>query len=68
MLHTRDARYTCTGKIPVSIIFQTVRYHNLLISVFRTLLFRSSPVGGSASKIAANPVNLTTEQRDDQTD
>ncbi len=29
----------------------------LLISVFHTLLFRS------ASQIAANPVNLTTEQR-----
>ncbi len=36
----------------------------LLISVFHTLLFRSSPVGGSASQIAANPVNLTAEQRD----
>ncbi len=36
----------------------------LLISVFHTLLFRSSPLGGSASQIAASPVNLTTEQRD----
>ncbi len=25
---TRDARYTGTGKVPVFIIFQTVRYHN----------------------------------------
>ncbi len=25
---TRDARYTSTGKVPVFIIFQTVRYHN----------------------------------------
>ncbi len=36
----------------------------LLISVFHTLLFRSSTLGGSASQIAASPVNLTTEQRD----
>ncbi len=36
----------------------------LLISVFHALLFRSSPLGGSASQIAASPVNLTTEQRD----
>ncbi len=33
----------------------------LLISVFHMLLFH-------ASQIAANPVNLTPEQRDDQTD
>ncbi len=34
----------------------------LLITVFHTLLFRSSQ--HFASQIAANPVNLTTEQRD----
>ncbi len=26
--YIRDARYTGTGKVPVYIIFQTVRYHN----------------------------------------
>ncbi len=26
--HVRDAQYTGTGKIPVYIMFQTVRYHN----------------------------------------
>ncbi len=36
----------------------------LLISLFHTLLFRCSPVGGSASQIAVKPVNLTTELRD----
>ncbi len=43
----------------------------LYISVFHTLLFRSSPVGGSASQIAAYPVNVTPEQVNntmDQTD
>ncbi len=28
IVSNRDARYTGTGKTPVSIIFQTVRYHN----------------------------------------
>ncbi len=28
LIHSRDARYTGTGKVPVYIIFQTVRYHN----------------------------------------
>ncbi len=36
----------------------------LLNSVFHTLLLRSAPVGVSASQIAAQPVNVTTEQRD----
>ncbi len=27
-VQTRDAQYTDTGKIPIYIIFQTVRYHN----------------------------------------
>ncbi len=36
----------------------------LLNSVFHTLLLRSAPVGGSASQIAAQPVNVTTEQHD----
>ncbi len=36
----------------------------LLNSVFHTLLLQSTPVGGSASKIAAQPVNVKTEQRD----
>ncbi len=36
----------------------------LLNSVFHTLLLLNAPVGGSASQIAAQPVNLTTEQRD----
>ncbi len=35
----------------------------LLNSVFHMLLLRSAPVGGSASQIAAQPVNVTTEQR-----
>ncbi len=36
----RDARYTGTVKLPVFIIFQTVRYHNFAYnSVFHTLLF-----------------------------
>ncbi len=71
-VHTRDVRYTGTVKLPVFIIFQMVRYliilHN---SVFHTLLFRSSPVGGSASHIAAHPVNVISEQVNstmDQTD
>ncbi len=67
MLCIRDARYTGTVKVPVSIIFKTVQYHNLILhnSVFHTLLFRS------ASQIAAKPVNVTTEQVNntmDQTD
>jgi len=40
-------------------------------SVFHTLLFRSSPVDGSASQIAAHSVNVTPEQVNnmmDQTD
>ncbi len=36
----------------------------MLNSVFHTLLLRSAPVGGSASQIAAQPVNVTTEQHD----
>ncbi len=36
----------------------------LFNSVFHALLSRSSPVGGSASEIAAQPVNVTTEQHD----
>ncbi len=62
--------YTGTVKLPVSIIFQTVRYHNFHISVFHMLLFRSSPVL-RASQIAAHPVNVTPEQVNntmDQTD
>ncbi len=65
MLHcnrTRDARYTGTVKLPVFIIFQRYDIIILHISVFHTLLFRSSPVGGSASQIAAHPVNVTPEQ------
>ncbi len=31
-------------------------------SVFHTLLFQSSPVGGIASQIAVHPVNVTPEQ------
>ncbi len=54
----RDARYTGTGKIPVSIIFQKVRYHNFAHFGISYAAVRS------ASQIAANPVNLTKEQRD----
>ncbi len=36
----------------------------LLNSEFDTLLFQGAPVGGSASQIAAQPVNVTTEQHD----
>ncbi len=36
----------------------------LLNSVFHTLQLQNAPVGGSASQIAAQPVNVTTEQRD----
>ncbi len=52
------------GRAPVDIIF----LHN---PVFHTLLFRNLPVGGSASQIAAHPVNVTPEQVNntmDQTD
>ncbi len=42
----------------------------LLNPVFHTLLLRSAPVGGSASQITAQSVNVTTEQHamDHQTD
>ncbi len=36
----------------------------LLNSVFHTLQLRNAPVGVSASQIAVQPVNVTTEQRD----
>ncbi len=36
----------------------------LLNSVFHTLQLQNAPVGDSASQIAAQPVNVTTEQRD----
>ncbi len=36
----------------------------LLSSVFHTLQLQNAPVSGSASQIAAQPVNVTTEQRD----
>ncbi len=39
--------------------YDIIILHN---SVFHTLLFRSSPVGGSASQIAAHPVNVTPAQ------
>ncbi len=42
-----------------------LKWYDIIIlhnSVFHTLLFRSSPVGGSASQIAAHPVNVTAEQ------
>ncbi len=60
-LCVRDVRYTGTVKLPVSYFkrYDIIILHN---SVFHTLLFRSSPVGGSASQIAARPVNVTTEQ------
>ncbi len=59
----RDARYTGTGKIPVYILyFKRYDIIILLNSVFHTLLLRSAPVGGSASQMAAQPVNVTTEQ------
>ncbi len=45
--------------IPVSIIFKTVRYHN-----FAHFGISYAAVGGSASQIAATPVNLATELRD----
>ncbi len=49
----RDARYTSTGKIPVSIIFQMVRYQNLAhfgISYAAVMKFTCS-----ASQIAVHP-------------
>ncbi len=48
--------------------YDIIILHN---SVYHTLLFQSSPVGGSASQIAAHPVNVTPEQVNntmDQTD
>ncbi len=60
-MRDRDARYTGTVKILVSIIFQTVQYYNFAHFGFHMLLFRSSPVDCSAYQIAAKPVNLTTE-------
>ncbi len=39
--------------------YDIIILHN---SVFHTLLFCSSPVGGSVSQIAAHPVNVTPEQ------
>ncbi len=55
-LCVRDARYTGISYFK--------RYDIIILrnSVFHTLLFRRSPVGGSASQIAARPVNVTTEQ------
>ncbi len=44
--------YTGTGKVPVFIIFQTVRYHNFAQFGIR-LQLQNAPVGGSASQIAA---------------
>ncbi len=52
----RDVRYTGTGKVPVYIIFKTVRYH---ISAQFGISYAAV-----ASQIAAQPVNVTTEQRD----
>ncbi len=55
----RDARYTGTEKILYLLYLKRYDLIILLISVFHTLLFRSAPVGGSASQIAAQPVNMT---------
>ncbi len=57
---SRDARYTGTVKFLLSIIFQTVRYHNfaqICISYAAVPKFTCS-----ASQIAAHLVNVTTEQ------
>ncbi len=54
--YIRDARYTGTVKLPVFILFQTVRYHNF--AQFG-ISYTAVP---SASQIAAHPVNVTTEQ------
>ncbi len=70
-LQCRDARYTGTVKLPYLLYFKRYDIIILHISVFHTLLFRGSPVGGSASQIAAHPVNVTLEQVNntmDQTD
>ncbi len=43
----RDVRYTGTGKVPVYIIFQTVRYHNFAqfgISYRDILIYWDAPV------------------------
>ncbi len=65
-LCVRDVRYTGTVKLPVSYFkrYNIIILHN---PVFHTLLFRSSPVGSSASQIAARPVNVTTEQVNNRT-
>ncbi len=66
LVSTRDARYTGTGKVPVYILyFKRYDIIILLNSVFHTLQLQNAPVGGSASQIAAQPVNVTTEQRDE---
>ncbi len=63
MLHcnrTRDARYTGTVKLPVFIIFQTVRYHNF---AYFGISYAAVPkFTCSVSQIAAHPVNVTPEQ------
>ncbi len=55
---TRDARYTVSGRIPVNIIFQMVRYHN----------FAQFSISYPASQIAAQLLNVTTEQHNGLTD
>ncbi len=57
--------YTSTGKVPVYILY--FKRYDIIISlnsVFHMLQLKNAPVGGSDSQIAAQPVNVTTEQRD----
>ncbi len=64
-----DALYTGTVKLPVSIIFQTVRYHNFAQFGISYAAVPKFTCRWLASQIAAHPVNVTTKQNTmDQTD
>ncbi len=57
------ARYTGTVKLPVFIIFQTVRYHNLHNLVFHTLLFPSSEC--FSNRCASGKCDIRTNEQHD---